>query len=682
MWKGVCLDEFCQQTLVFPECLAYVTCHFCGQTHPTTSLLMRAPIDLSLEENQHLLKCSVDKFNHPPKGPDLVKVMGLSHYHEKLISPLLSTYGMDKHTGKAVLLRLLTGRANLDCSVFSDRSFMIEPHQVDICGFGKDRSANEYLAETLSTLLPFNNNQNNLVALHVDGDGHCLVHAISRAVMGRELFWHPLRVGLKQHFNTNLEKYKSVLGSWISNQEWGNIIEECDPTYSPPDGSMVGLRNIHVFGLANLLRRPIILIDCLQGMKASADYAAIFLPGLNPPMACRDKSGRLNTPLLLAWSSSARNHYVPVVPIKNDNQLPRIHRSFLPEVWGFPQSLTDTYIHFDEQNCFTLGGEGRLPQPYILKLTSAMDELFCLKNGVSPQLIADLYQFEFRGKARAGETAPWYDKLEEVIPACVAAFQEGRVVRCLYCAALSLLPIRGQWLRNGGVLYQAASKTHGFLTDGLEYAFRNNLYISSCFSFKYNSQLDLLVVHKIDSNSVCPFCQECSLRKVKDDGSVIYENGDRTLIPVSDPSKTRCGCGAKHFWGNKYYDNPPILFTLELNWNGIDLRERIVWFEGESDESLNSSLYDTAANIIRNKFSTSRCSSSTSNSPNSNLILDDYELSKLHDLIIGELLERTSSETKRLPENNKRQHPVEDYDAPRKKHSREDFSPQPSTSST
>jgi hypothetical protein len=46
------------------------------------------------------------------------------------------------------------------------------------------------------------------VPLHADGDGHCLVHAVSRALTGRELFWHPLRVGLKQHFDLNIDKYK------------------------------------------------------------------------------------------------------------------------------------------------------------------------------------------------------------------------------------------------------------------------------------------------------------------------------------------------------------------------------------------------------------------------------------------------------------------------------------------
>lgn len=44
----------------------------------------------------------------------------------------------------------------------------------------------------------------------------------------------------------------------------------------PPDG-IVGLRPIHVFGLANILRRPILLLDSVAGMNTSADYSGIVV---------------------------------------------------------------------------------------------------------------------------------------------------------------------------------------------------------------------------------------------------------------------------------------------------------------------------------------------------------------------------------------------------------------------
>ena len=46
-----------------------------------------------------------------------------------------------------------------------------------------------------------------LLPIHVDGDGHCLVHALSRALTGRELFWHSLRKNLYDHLRQRLSDY-------------------------------------------------------------------------------------------------------------------------------------------------------------------------------------------------------------------------------------------------------------------------------------------------------------------------------------------------------------------------------------------------------------------------------------------------------------------------------------------
>lgn len=66
--------------------------------------------------------------------------------------------------------------------------------------------------------------------------------------------------------------WQELLGDFINGSEWPGIIAECDPDFIPPDG-IVGLRPIHVFGLANVLRRPILLLDSVAGMNTSADYA-------------------------------------------------------------------------------------------------------------------------------------------------------------------------------------------------------------------------------------------------------------------------------------------------------------------------------------------------------------------------------------------------------------------------
>jgi deubiquitinating protein VCIP135 len=44
--------------------------------------------------------------------------------------------------------------------------------------------------------------------------------------------------------------------------------------------------------------------------------AAVFLPALVNPEECKGKTKELNLPLCLAWSSSARNHFIPLVGIE------------------------------------------------------------------------------------------------------------------------------------------------------------------------------------------------------------------------------------------------------------------------------------------------------------------------------------------------------------------------------
>ncbi|KAG7222303.1 hypothetical protein INR49_016388 [Caranx melampygus] len=153
-----------------------------------------------------------------------------------------------------------------------------------------------YLHDTLEEVKKANGNRECLIPVHVDGDGHCLVHAVSRALVGRELFWHALRENLKQNFKQNLDRYKALFQDFIDAAEWEDIINECDPLFIPPEGVPLGLRNIHIFGLANVLHRPIILLDSLSGMRSSGDYSATFLPGLVAEEQCRGKTGSSTNP--------------------------------------------------------------------------------------------------------------------------------------------------------------------------------------------------------------------------------------------------------------------------------------------------------------------------------------------------------------------------------------------------
>ena len=56
-----------------------------------------------------------------------------------------------------------------------------------------------------------------------------------------------------------------MLKDFYEKEEWPEIINEAGPDYHPPEGQSLGLRTVHIFALANVLRRPIILLDSIAG---------------------------------------------------------------------------------------------------------------------------------------------------------------------------------------------------------------------------------------------------------------------------------------------------------------------------------------------------------------------------------------------------------------------------------
>ena len=68
---------------------------------------------------------------------------------------------------------------------------------------------------------------------------------------------------------------QELFKDFTDTDEWPAIVEECDPDFQPPEGELHGLRTIHIFGLANVLRRPIILLDSLECMQKGAEYSGM-----------------------------------------------------------------------------------------------------------------------------------------------------------------------------------------------------------------------------------------------------------------------------------------------------------------------------------------------------------------------------------------------------------------------
>lgn len=539
---------------------------------------------------QNLLRNALlDVAGAPKKSTELVKVLGLSNYHCKLLSPVLSRYGMDRQTGKARLLRELNQDELFDCSLLGGRAFLIEQQHISSVGYGKDRSGSLiYLHDTLEEIKKANNSQESLIPVHVDGDGHCLVHAVSRALVGRELFWHALRENLKLSFKINLDRYKALFKDFIDHAEWEDIINECDPLFVPPEGVPLGLRNIHIFGLANVLHRPIILLDSLIGMRSSGDYSALFLPGLVPEEKCRGKDGSLNKPICIAWSSSARNHYLPLVGVKG-MPLPKLPAALIPKAWGVPQELIYRYVRLEDCGGCVIGGDRSLQEKYLLRLVSAMEDVFVEKYAIHPALVADVHQYVCRQKGVIGIQP------DEVTEAAKKMVQENRLHRCLICNALSELHVPPEWLAPSGKLYNLAKSTHGTLRGDKNYTFPLNHLVCS-----YCPEKDALVPdYKLSSLSTCGWCHRNSVRHVRSDGSIVYLDGDRTNTRSQGG---KCGCGFKHYWEGKEYDNLPEAFPITLEWAGRVVRETVYWFQYELDPALNSNVYDVAMCLVTKHF--------------------------------------------------------------------------------
>lgn len=589
--SATCPDEACHSRLFFPSYDLSVECPHCGQRHDRSALRNVEEVSNPGIAFHSLIRNILIGNIVPKHGEDTVKVRGLSNYHCKLVSPLLTTYGMDKRSGKARPLSEMGAGPAFDCGVLADRAFRIDPELVEVAGYGRDVSGSlSYLRGTLALVRAHNDGEDRLLPVHVDGDGHCLVHAVSRALVGRELFWHPLRCNLKRHLEEHLAKYKELLKDFVDEKEWASIIAECDPDFLPPEGELLGLRNIHVFSLANVLRRPIILLDSLAGMQSLGDYAALFLPSLVAPERCRGGPlNRRNPPLCLSWSSSGRNHYIPLVGVRLGDKLPQLPRSLLPKAWAVPQSLVDEYMEFDANGCCVVGGDYPLSESYVLRLTAAMDDVFYEKYGLHPTLVADVHHYVYKRTGVVGV------RPSLVVRATQKALQDRRLYRCLTCNGVCEHHVAPEWFRPGGLLYTGAVHNHGGLLPDKLYSFQKHGV--TCW---YNQDKDELIpILSKNSLERCTWCQSVQVRHLRGDGSLELRNGDRTRTPSNS---NYCSCGFKHFWDGKEYDTLPQQVTVSLEWNHKVVKDTVAWFQHECDPSLNSNVYTVASELVNKHF--------------------------------------------------------------------------------
>ncbi|CAL1268805.1 unnamed protein product [Larinioides sclopetarius] len=548
LFKAVCNDRRCQNTMYVSSVEAEIECFQCGQRFPRSSLgdiqgveTVDFPNVLDVYLRRMILNHSL-----PKRGTEMVKVLGLSNYYCKLLSPFLTRYGMDKETGKAKLLKDMNRGDIFDFSSFGDRAFLIEPEHVNIPGFGRDITGSmNYLSETLKLIRSSNGNEERLLPIHTDGDGHCLVHAISRALVGRELFWHPLRCCLKRHFQTNLDKYKELFRDFIDTEEWQSIIDECDPEFKPPEGELHGLRNIHIFGLANVLRRPIILLDSLECMKKCGDYSV---------------------PL-------------PVLPL-----------FLLPKVWGMPQTEINTYIEFgDDGNC-TIGGCRVLSDRYIQRLVGAMEGQFYEQYEIHPSIVADTKLF------LCADNVLLNTKVITVIQKAKAIVAEEQLFRCMNCKALCEMRFDAGWLCRGGLFYNSLLQVHKNLVPGKLYKMPSDSNYR--FNCKYDSLNDVLVPD-MNSSTIekCCWCQSNVLMKLKADGSMISDLNTKSDLPNQGLEK------AAQSSKNQAGEDVPEMLMLKIQWGDHEAEDVIPDFKLVKKECIVKEVIQITSSFICKHFS-------------------------------------------------------------------------------
>ncbi|CAJ0966075.1 unnamed protein product [Ranitomeya imitator] len=235
---------------------------------------------------------------------------------------------------------------------------------------------------------------------------------------------------------------------------------------------------------------------------------------------------------------------------------------------GVPQDLIRKYVKLEEDGSCVIGGDRSLQDKYLLRLVAAMEEVFMDKHGIHPSLVADVHQYFYRRTGVIGIQP------EEVTAAAKKAVLENRLHKCLICGALSELLVPPEWLAPGGKLYNLAKTTHGHLKPDKNYSFPLNNIVCS-----YDAINDILVPDFTLSNlTSCNWCRGNSVRRVRSDSSIVYLDGDRTNTRSYGG---KCGCGFKHYWDGKEYDNLPEAFPITLEWGGRVVRETVYWFQYE-----------------------------------------------------------------------------------------------------
>jgi hypothetical protein len=224
-----------------------------------------------------------------------------------------------------------------------------------------DKGAQKYLSGLLKTLPGFH-------AIDVDGDGNCLVHALSRCMCGIEMLYCALRNDLREELLTYIEFYMTALGDFYDADSLQAELLEAAEDAAPGEASEeMGAFNhfgkclspLHVFALANVLRRPIVLYSAPEDWGNS--NAGVYLPAREGVALQED--GTPVGPLFVSWSSSKFAHFVSLIPSSSTEKEFRVPASVLPrtsdgQLLVFGPYGEDSCQPYMQDGCFVLSMRG------------------------------------------------------------------------------------------------------------------------------------------------------------------------------------------------------------------------------------------------------------------------------------------------------------------------------------
>lgn len=174
----------------------------------------------------------------------------------------------------------------------------------------RDEIAESYLAERVAMLslasgIDDGDTDEHLACIEVQGDGNCLTNAASRALTGVQLFYYSMRTSIQYEIAAHLDFYRAKLGGGFVWEGEGGVREEIRNA-GPRALNAEWLSTLHVFALANVLRRPISLL------AGRVEDCVFFVPSRFSPAECL-VDGRMPGPLLLGWQTKHMDHYIAVV---------------------------------------------------------------------------------------------------------------------------------------------------------------------------------------------------------------------------------------------------------------------------------------------------------------------------------------------------------------------------------